>query len=425
MPEGLVHVVGAGLAGLSTAVRLTERGHRVVIHEANPFAGGRCRSFHDPRLDRVIDNGNHLILSGNRAALDYSEAIGARDRLVMGTARFPFVDLASGERWAIQMTNGPIPWWIAMPSRRVPGTRFRDYLDGMRLARARAGQTVADVLPGRGAIWTRLWEPLTIAAINTTPDRASAALLWPVLRETFGRGAACSRPVLAPNGLGHALIDPAVDWLRGKGTEARFGRQLRHVEIEAGRASALRFTDADEALGPTDKVVLALPPTRLRGVLDGIDPPEDACTIVNAFFRLDRPPPSGIPPILGILNSLSHWVFHRDDVLSVTVSAADALQADTRHGEDLITQIWREVTAALGLPPQSTYLAARINKERRATFDQSPQGVAKRLQPGIVMDNLYLAGDATDTGLPATIEGAIRSGETVAQIIHGGAQGTG
>jgi len=373
----------------------------------------------------VIDNGNHLLLSGNRAALDYSRVIGARNRLVMGPAHFPFVDLESGERWAVQMTNGPIPWWIAMPSRRIPGTRIRDYLGGLRLARAGRDQTVADILSERSAIWTRFWEPLTLAAINTTPDRAAATLLWPVLRETFGRGAAHSRPILAPDGLGHALVDPAVDWLRGKGAEIRFGRQLRHVEIETGRAGVLRFTDGDEALGPADRVVLALPPTRLRGVLDGIDPPEDACTIVNAFFRLDRPPPPETPPILGILNSLSHWVFHRGDVLSVTVSAADALEADGRDGEDLIAEIWREIAPALGLPPQSTYLAARINKERRATFDQSPQGVAKRLQPGMVMDNLYLAGDATDTGLPATIEGAIRSGETVARIIHGGAQGMG
>ena len=68
MAEGTVHIVGAGLAGLSTAVRLAGRGRRVVLHEANRFAGGRCRTFHDPRLEREIDNGNHLSLSGNRAA---------------------------------------------------------------------------------------------------------------------------------------------------------------------------------------------------------------------------------------------------------------------------------------------------------------------------------------------------------------------
>lgn len=422
MQTGTVHVVGAGLAGLSAAVRLTERGHKVIVHEANPFAGGRCRSMHDLRLDRVIDNGNHLILSGNRAALSYAKAIGARDRLVMGPARFPFADLGTGERWAVEMTRGPIPWWIAMPSRRIPGTRMRDYLGGLRLARAGADQTVAEALPGRGAIWSRFWEPLTLAAINTTPDRAAASLLWPVLRETFGRGAAYSQPILAPGGLGHALIDPAVDWLRTRGGELRFGRQLRQVDRHGTRAATLHFADGDNPLGPADRVVLALPPTRLGAVLDGIDPPADACTIVNAFFRFDGVLPPGTPPILGILNALSHWVFVRNDVLSVTVSAADALQADTRAGDDLIGQIWHEIVTALGLPPNSTYLAARINKERRATFDQSPQGVAKRLQPVVDLDNLWLAGDATDTGLPATIEGAVRSGETVARIIHGGAQ---
>ncbi len=87
MAEGTVHIVGAGLAGLSTAVRLVERGRRVVLHEANRFAGGRCRTFHDPRLEREIDNGNHLILSGNRSARAYLAAIGASDRLVEQPAR--------------------------------------------------------------------------------------------------------------------------------------------------------------------------------------------------------------------------------------------------------------------------------------------------------------------------------------------------
>ncbi len=106
LTDGVVHIVGAGLAGLSTAVRLAERGKRVVLHEANAFAGGRCRTFHDPRLEREIDNGNHLILSGNRSARAYLTAIGASDRLVEQPARFAFVDLADDRRWTVAMNRG-------------------------------------------------------------------------------------------------------------------------------------------------------------------------------------------------------------------------------------------------------------------------------------------------------------------------------
>ena len=188
MADGTVHIVGAGLAGLSTAVRLTERGRRVVVHEANPFAGGRCRTFHDPRLDREIDNGNHLILSGNRSARDYMAAIGAGDRMVEQPAEFAFVDLADDRRWTVSMNRGAIPWWIASRGRRIPETGIADYLSGIRLALAGSEKTVAQALPRRGPIWSRFWEPLTLAAINTTPERASANLLWSVLRETLARG---------------------------------------------------------------------------------------------------------------------------------------------------------------------------------------------------------------------------------------------
>src|ERR1700719_2770587 len=104
------HVIGAGLAGLSAAVRLAEAGHKIVLHEAGPQAGGRCRSYFDDVLGCRIDNGNHLLMSGNSAALAYLETIGAADTLVgPGEALFPFVDLGTGERWLLSPNRGRLP----------------------------------------------------------------------------------------------------------------------------------------------------------------------------------------------------------------------------------------------------------------------------------------------------------------------------
>src|SRR5579864_4112025 len=98
-----VHVIGAGLAGLSAAVALREAGHAVTVIEAGPAAGGRCRSYFDRELGLRIDNGNHLLLSGNRAAFRYLDTIGARDTLVMPAAPiFPFLELNSGLRWTLR-----------------------------------------------------------------------------------------------------------------------------------------------------------------------------------------------------------------------------------------------------------------------------------------------------------------------------------
>ena len=113
MKPSVVHVVGGGLAGLSAAVDLAERGFRVALHEATQQAGGRCRSFFDPVLGMEIDNGNHLILSGNHATLAYLDVIGARDHLTTApSATFPFIDLKTKERWVVRANDGRFPWWI-------------------------------------------------------------------------------------------------------------------------------------------------------------------------------------------------------------------------------------------------------------------------------------------------------------------------
>src|SRR5580704_10247307 len=121
--NGTVHIIGAGLAGLSAALKLSGRGRSVVVHEATAVAGGRCRSYHDALVGMTIDNGNHLLLSGNHAALDYLASINAKQALVgPPSAQFSFVDLASGERWTLQFNDGPVPFWVFDPKCRVPGT---------------------------------------------------------------------------------------------------------------------------------------------------------------------------------------------------------------------------------------------------------------------------------------------------------------
>ena len=412
-----IHVVGAGLAGLSTAVRLVEAGHDVALWEATGQAGGRCRTFWDPRLGRHVDNGNHMVLSGNRSTLAYLATIGGSGRMVtLPAAHFPFVDLQSGERWIVRIGAGPAPFWILQRGWRIPGSRLRDYLGSWRIAAAGPERTVAETIAERGPLWQRFWEPLALAVLNTTPERGSAQLLWRAMAETFARGAARSRPMLAPDGLGRALVDPAIDWLAARGVRPAFEHALKGVVGTGGRATALTFANGHEiALGVGDAVVLALPPTRLKAVLPGVAVPDDRAAILNAHFTVPAKAVAGRPPITGLVNATTHWVFVRGDVVSLTISAADRLGLMDGAPEELIPALWQEAARALDLG-DTAYLAARVNKERRATFDQSPAGAAARPKPDTRLTNLWLAGDCIETGLPATIEGAIRSGETAARL---------
>src|SRR5919108_298738 len=109
---GTVHVIGAGLAGLGCALHLAEAGASVRLYEAAAHAGGRCRSYYDQPLERWIDNGNHLVFSGNHAVAEHLRRIGAEDGMIdPGEAVFPFLDLATGRRWALRLNEGRMPWW--------------------------------------------------------------------------------------------------------------------------------------------------------------------------------------------------------------------------------------------------------------------------------------------------------------------------
>src|SRR5438105_10761667 len=144
---GRVHIVGGGVAGLAAAVTLIAKTHRVALYESSQHAGGRCRSFLDPELGCLIDNGNHLLLAGNTAALAYIERIGALDTFERpAEAAIPFIDIETGERWAVRPGKGRVAWWVLRAARRVPGTRARDYLEALLLWRAAPRDTVAGVL---------------------------------------------------------------------------------------------------------------------------------------------------------------------------------------------------------------------------------------------------------------------------------------
>ena len=415
-----VHVVGAGISGLACAVRLARQGRAVTLYEAAAQAGGRCRSYVDAKLGRTIDNGNHLVLSANRAVLSYLEDIGARASMIQPSrAAFPFVDLRSGARWTLRPNAGPVPWWVLSPGRRIPHTGAGSYLAGLRLAFAGPDDTVADRLDPADPLWERFWEPLTVAALNTAPEEASARLLWLVVRDTFAKGEAWCRPLVARDGLGASFVEPALATLRERGAEIRFNQRLRRIEAEGDRVAGLDFGQGLTPVAEDDRVVLALPPTGAGAVVPGLSAPDEARPIVNAHIALDGAPalPPGMTPdlpFLGLIGGTVQWLFLRGDVISLTVSAAETL-AD-RPNEELAERFWADSAAALGLDPAARP-PVRVVKERRATFAQTPRALHMRPSGRTPWGNLALAGDWTATGYPATIESAVRSGHMAAQIV--------
>ena len=376
-----IHVVGAGLAGLAAALRAADAGARVVLHEAAAQAGGRCRSYFDATLGTKIDNGNHLVLSGNHAMLDYVARIGTTEKL-LGPAQpeFPFVDLAE-----------------------------------KRLLWARADATVEAALDPDDVLYRRLWRPLLLAALNTDPADGSARLAAAIVRETLLAGGKNCRPLIAAGGLSEVFVDPALAALKERGAEIRFGARLRAIAFgDEDRAGALDFGGGEIfELEPGDGLVLAVPAWIASTLVPGIPAPSEFRAIVNAHFRIA--PPENLPPITGVVGAMTEWIFRFPERIAVTISGADRLLDVAR--EELAEKIWREVAEIAGfsapLPPW------QIIKERRATFAATPRQDAARPGAATRWRNLALAGDWTATGLPATIEGAIRSGNKAADVLLG------
>jgi hypothetical protein len=272
----------------------------------------------------------------------------------------------------------------------------------------------------RGRLYWRLLEPLAIAALNTPSQEGLARLLGAVMRETLMRGGGACLPMLPKQGLSEGLVDPAVATLRARGADVRFNSRVSGLTIEGGRVTGLRGPDGAIPLGAEDAVVLAVPPWVASDLLPGLIAPAEFQAILNVHYRheADADGPLGQGGFIGLTSGTAEWVFMKPGHVSVTISAANAMVDDPAR--TIAALVWPNVVDALGLDARlkDTLPAYRVVKEKRATFAANArQEVRRPTARAEHATNLSLAGDWTATGLPATIEGAIRSGRAAADIL--------
>ena len=409
--RGTVHIIGAGLAGLAAAVRLAGSRRSIAIHEATLQPGGRCRSYLDQATGIMIDNGTHLVLSGNYAALSFARTVGSESQLGgPSEAEFPFIDLASNERWTLRFGGGRIPWWLFDKDRRVPRTGTADYMPLARLLWQSGDKPIGQVMNCTGPMYERFIGPFLLAALNINPREGSSKLAGALVRETLALGGKACRPLLARDGIGNVFVQPALRFLQDRASIA-YQDELRKLHFSGRRAARLDFTGQSVEVGEDDSVILAVPPYIAVALLPGLLAPTQFSGIVNAHFRID--PPANMPPMLGVINGTCEWVFAAPGRVSVTVSNAGRLFKIQR--EELAQAIWRDVAGITGL--SEALPQWQIVRERRATFAATPEQNAMRPGAETAYSNLYLAGDWTATNLPATLEGTIRSGYRAADLV--------
>jgi glycine/D-amino acid oxidase-like deaminating enzyme len=268
-------VIGGGVAGLAAALKAVRAGHGVVLHEATGQAGGRARTV-TPADGFHHDNGTHVLLTANRRALALLRSVGALERWIEPEADgLPVFDARNGRLARVGLS--PLSWLKG--SLRPEGLGFRDVVRLGAMALPLPDRSILAAI-GPRPIMDSLVEPLTVAVLNTPVAVASSRRLGRALRRVAMPGGA--RLLVARDGLGPDLIAPAVDALRALGAEIRTGARLRALEIEGERATALVFGSERIALGPSDRVVLALPPAEIKRLLPHLDVPDTFEPIVHA-----------------------------------------------------------------------------------------------------------------------------------------------
>ena len=331
-------------------------------------------------------------------------------------AAFPFVDLETGARWRVAPTDGRVPWWIADRRRRIPGTGLFDYLSGWRLApgRPRPHRRRGDPRP-RPALAPLLGAADARRAQHHARARRGARCCAPSSPRPSRRAAAPAGRCSRPRGLGRALVEPAIALARRAASQIAFEHALKGVTNEGARLAALHFAGGRTvALGAEDRAVLALPPTRLKAVLPWIEVPPDDAAILNAHFVVDDPALGRAAP--------PDRPRQRHDALDLRPRRRRQPDRQRRRpprpdgprARRLVPVLWAETRRALALepitaPPVSTRSAAPPSTSRHPASANAPL-------PARPLQISCSRAMPRDTGLPATIEGAIRSGETAARL---------
>jgi squalene-associated FAD-dependent desaturase len=443
-----VVVVGGGFAGLAAAIALQERRHDVVLLERRGVLGGRATSSRDAVTGDDVDNGTHLMLGAYTATLDLVRRAGAVDLVAFQPGlRLEWRDGKGATALDCPPLAAPLHLLVGLLGLRLPlAARLQAVRLGLavRFGKRPTGLTLAEYLHrcGQGpAVRRLLWDPLALAILNEPPERAAAVLFHRVFEEAFLSDHRASRLAFLRRGWG-VLFERLARYLEGRGGAVRRRARVEAILVEGARATGVRYAQragtrhevaagrpAEPRVESADAVVSAVPPHALGDLLPG------EWRTREPFAALDRFSSSPIVsveiwfdrvvvnrPMVGLRDSEMEWVFDKGRLhgregapqhLSFVASAA--YRSAPKPNAELVAAATAALARCFPAMAPAQVQRALVLREPLATFASSPELEPLRPEPDTPLPGLFLAGDWTNTGLPATIEGAVRSGQRAAQ----------
>jgi squalene-associated FAD-dependent desaturase len=432
-------VIGAGFAGLSAAVRLARDSARVLVVEAKSRLGGRATAFADRETGELVDNGQHVLMGCYGDTFAFLREIGAMDNIAVQPQLAVTMIDRRGARSRLscpplppplQLVAGVMDWealtWgdrLSVLGMARPLKNARRELAGAGVRAASPGETVENWLIRNGQtarLREMLWDPLALAALNQDPAAAAAPYFARVLAEMFGSDPRAAAIALPTRPLHLMYAEPAGVYIAKRGGAIMTGAAARV------RAEPALVVEVEGRRWMSDRVIVAVPwfalpdvfypvPAALADVVARAGAMA-SMPIVTVNLWFDRPVLD--EPFVGLPGRTMQWVFdkravHGGDVshLSLVSSGAGAILA--RTNQDLIADAHVEILEAIPRARRAKLTRATVIREPRATFSLAP-GQPQRPATATPIRGLALAGDWIDTGLPATIESAVRSGHMAA-----------
>jgi squalene-associated FAD-dependent desaturase len=433
-----VIIIGGGFAGLTAGVELGERGYEVTLLERRNHLGGRAYSFTDPTTGDSVDNGQHLFMGCYSNTIAFLKKIGCLDKLKFQEhTRIDFLDAKNGLD-SFECPALPAPLHVLAGLFRLKGLTLGDKLRALHLGSALRGKakasgalTVADWLKRlkqSDNINERFWHPMVVATLNESPDVASAQMLITVLQEAFGSGRQASAIGIASVGLSELYTNGAKEFIEAHGGKIRSLAPVKNLVVREGKAVGVELHNGERL--EADTIISATPPNILGEMLDEEWRDKDfsylaklrSSAIVSVNLWFDRPVTGR--QFIGLIGTEIQWLFNKDALsmtgkksnhLALVISAANRYVNLTKH--QLVELALRDLHRLLPQSLDAQLLHSTIVKERDATISHTVESDTLRPNAQTSIENFILAGDWTNTGLPATIESAVLSGKIAAGLI--------
>ena len=431
-------IVGGGFAGLSAAARLASIGARVLVLEARSRLGGRATAFLDRETGELVDNGQHVLLGCYRETFAFLRLIGAANNTV-AQAELALTSIdRDGRVSRLRCPSLPSPLHLVAGVFTWSALGWRDKLSVLKMAGPlrRAQPTRTEITDETVEQWLvrngqtprlreMLWDPLALAALNQPASVAAAGSFARVLAEMFGPDPSAAAIVLPTKPLHVMYAEPARTFVESKGGSVRTGVSAR---IRLENQSVACVDAAGESI-TAPAVICAAPWFAWASIFEGDVAP--IATTLDAARRTTASPMVTVnlwfdrvvmdEPFVGLPGRLMQWVFDKRAVFGASAShlslvSSGAADVVAWTNQKLIDTALSELRGALPRVCQAAVTRATVIREPRATFSLAP-GQPARPSTHTAVRGLFLAGDWVDTGLPATIESAVRSGHLAAEAV--------